>query len=91
LAILILVLLGNRHRVFPRCPLWHKADLAETFVVAALYVSYRLVDPLPPRHLAIAAEWQDPGTTTLRGNNLTKQTVAHRIELPVGTVSEQTR
>jgi hypothetical protein len=24
-------------------------------VVAALYVTYRLVDPLPPRHLAIAA------------------------------------
>src|SRR6266496_4385227 len=26
-----------------------------TIVVAALYVIYRLVDPLPPRHLAIAA------------------------------------
>jgi hypothetical protein len=26
-----------------------------TIVVAALYVTYRLVDPLPPRHFAIAA------------------------------------
>jgi TRAP-type uncharacterized transport system substrate-binding protein len=30
-------------------------------IVAALYVTYRLVDPLPPRHLAIAAGI--PGTT----------------------------
>jgi TRAP-type uncharacterized transport system substrate-binding protein len=29
--------------------------LSTTIVVAALYVTYRLVDPLPPRHLAIAA------------------------------------
>ena len=29
--------------------------LSATIVVAALYVTYRLVDPLPPRHLAIAA------------------------------------
>jgi uncharacterized protein len=25
------------------------------FVLAVLYIAYRLVDPLPPRHLAIAA------------------------------------
>src|SRR5206468_5294671 len=29
--------------------------LLATIVLAVLYVSYRLVDPLPPRHLAIAA------------------------------------
>jgi hypothetical protein len=29
--------------------------LLATIVVAALYATYRLVDPLPPRHLAIAA------------------------------------
>ena len=29
--------------------------VSAAFVLAALYVIYRLVDPLPPRHLAIAA------------------------------------
>jgi hypothetical protein len=35
-------------------------------VLAVLYIAYRWVDPLPPRHLTIAA---GPAvTTTLRGN-----------------------
>jgi len=38
----------------PRSPLVIAIVLA-AFVLAAFYVIYRLVDPLPPRHLAIAA------------------------------------
>src|SRR6058998_925660 len=40
--------------MWPRSPLMI-VILSATIVVAALYVTYRLVDPLPPRHLAIAA------------------------------------
>src|SRR6516164_9857001 len=40
--------------MWPRSPLVIVIVLA-AFVVAALYVIYRLVDPLPPRHLTIAA------------------------------------
>ncbi len=36
--------------------------LSAVIVCAALYVTYRLVDPLPPRHLVIAAGRQDLGT-----------------------------
>ena len=39
---------------WPKSPLIIAIALA-AFVVAALYVIYRLVDPLPPRHLVIAA------------------------------------
>ena len=38
----------------PRSPLF-MVIVSGAFVVAALYVIYRLVDPLPPRHLTIAA------------------------------------
>src|SRR5262245_61319440 len=38
----------------PRFPLVIVTSLAAC-VIAALYVTYRLVDPLPPRHFAIAA------------------------------------
>src|SRR6188508_3654422 len=38
----------------PKQPLVIVIGLA-AIVVAALYVTYRLIDPLPPRHLAIAA------------------------------------
>ena len=38
----------------PRSPLV-AVIVSAAFVLAALYVIYRLVDPLPPRHLAIAA------------------------------------
>jgi hypothetical protein len=40
--------------MWPRLPLAIVIGLA-AIVVAALFVTYRLVDPLPPRHLAIAA------------------------------------
>jgi hypothetical protein len=40
--------------MWPRLPLVIVITSA-AIVVAALYVTYRLVDPLPPRHLAIAA------------------------------------
>ena len=40
--------------MWPRSPLII-VILSAAIVVAALYVTYRLVDPLPPRHLAIAA------------------------------------
>ena len=40
--------------MWPRSPLVIVIVLA-AFVLAALYVIYRLVDPLPPRHLTIAA------------------------------------
>jgi uncharacterized protein len=40
--------------MWPRLPLVVVVPLA-AIVLAALYVTYRLVDPLPPRHLAIAA------------------------------------
>jgi hypothetical protein len=40
--------------MWPRSPLI-VVILSAAIVVAALYVTYRLVDPLPPRHLAIAA------------------------------------
>ena len=40
--------------MWPRFPLVIVIASA-AIVVAALYVTYRLVDPLPPRHLAIAA------------------------------------
>ena len=40
--------------MWPRSPLLIVIPLA-AIVLAVLYVSYRLVDPLPPRHLAIAA------------------------------------
>src|SRR5262245_29770673 len=40
--------------------MWHRLPLMiviplAAIVLAALYATYRLVDPLPPRHLAIAA------------------------------------
>jgi uncharacterized protein len=40
--------------------MWHRKPLVivlpwAAFVLAVLYIAYRLVDPLPPRHLAIAA------------------------------------
>ena len=41
-------------KMWPRSPLII-VILSAAIVVAALYVAYRLVDPLPPRHLAIAA------------------------------------
>ena len=40
--------------MWPRSPLII-VILSAVIVVAALYVTYRLVDPLPPRHFAIAA------------------------------------
>jgi hypothetical protein len=40
--------------MWPRSPLI-VVIVSAAIVVAALYVTYRLVDPLPPRHLAIAA------------------------------------
>ncbi|MFZ1184085.1 MAG: hypothetical protein WAO14_12050, partial [Pseudolabrys sp.] len=40
--------------MWPRSPLII-VILSAAIVVAALYVTYRLVDPLPPRHFAIAA------------------------------------
>ena len=40
--------------MWPRLPLVI-VIASVAIVVAALYVTYRLVDPLPPRHLAIAA------------------------------------
>ncbi len=40
--------------MWPRSPLIIVISSA-AIVLAALYVTYRLVDPLPPRHLAIAA------------------------------------
>jgi uncharacterized protein len=40
--------------MWPRFPLVIVIASA-AIVVAALYVTYRLIDPLPPRHLAIAA------------------------------------
>ena len=40
--------------MWPRSPLI-VVILSAAIVVAALYVTYRLVDPLPPRRLAIAA------------------------------------
>ena len=46
----------------PRSPLVI-AIVSAAFVLAVLYVIYRLVDPLPPRHLTIAA-----GMTTLKSN-----------------------
>jgi hypothetical protein len=44
----------------PRAKMWHKLPLIiviplAAILLAALYITYRLVDPLPPRHLAIAA------------------------------------
>ncbi|MGA7334110.1 MAG: TAXI family TRAP transporter solute-binding subunit [Pseudolabrys sp.] len=41
-------------KMWPRSPLII-VILSAVIVVAALYVTYRLVDPLPPRHFAIAA------------------------------------
>ena len=40
--------------------MWHRKPSVivlpwAAFVLAVLYIAYRLVDPLPPRHLAIAA------------------------------------
>jgi hypothetical protein len=40
--------------MWPRFPLFIVIASA-AIVVAALYITYRLVDPLPPRHFAIAA------------------------------------
>src|SRR5256886_15465525 len=40
--------------MWPRSPLII-VTLSAATVLAALYIVYRLVDPLPPRHLAIAA------------------------------------
>jgi TRAP-type uncharacterized transport system substrate-binding protein len=44
----------NRRRKWPKLPLLIVVPSA-AIVLAVLYVTYRLVDPLPPRHLAIAA------------------------------------
>ena len=40
--------------MWPRSPLVI-VMVSAAFVLAALYIIYRLVDPLPPRHLTIAA------------------------------------
>jgi uncharacterized protein len=46
--------------MWPRWPLI-VVILSAAIVVAALYVTYRLVDPLPPRHLAIATGAAESG------------------------------
>ena len=55
--------------MWPRSPLII-VILSAAIVVAALYVTYRLVDPLPPRHFAIAAGAAGSGYDNLRGNTL---------------------
>jgi len=49
-----------------RLPLIIVIPLA-AIVLAALYVTYRLVDPLPPRHLVIAAGMAGSGYDNLAG------------------------
>ena len=55
---------------------------AAVIVVAALYLTYRLVDPLPPRHLAIAA-----GTLGSAYSNFARQyariLARHGVELEI--------
>ena len=46
--------------MWPRSPV-NILIAATAIVLAALYVTYRLVDPLPPRHLAIAAGMMGSG------------------------------
>ena len=51
--------------------MWRRVSLvilisSAAIVFGALYVIYRLVDPLPPRHLVIAASTADLDTITLR-------------------------
>src|SRR5262245_7225219 len=46
--------------MWPRFPLFIVIASA-AIVVAALYITYRLVDPLPPRHFAIAAAMAGSG------------------------------
>src|SRR5262245_42633425 len=54
-------LLGSPHyKAQPSAEMWPRLPLfivmaSTAIVVAALYITYRLVDPLPPRHFAIAA------------------------------------
>src|SRR6185437_11819502 len=50
----------------PMSAMWRTASLlflvsSTAIVLAALYVVYRLVDPLPPRHLVIAASTSGSG------------------------------
>ena len=51
-------------------PTWRVAFLISSIaiIVAALYVAYRLIDPLPPHHVVIAASTVGPGTITLRSD-----------------------
>jgi uncharacterized membrane protein len=39
-------------------------------VLAVLYMTYRFIDPIPPRHFVIAAGMAGSGYDNLRGNTL---------------------
>jgi TRAP-type uncharacterized transport system substrate-binding protein len=68
-------------QMWPRLPLVLVLPLA-AIVVAALYVAYRWVDPLPPHHLAFAA-----GPTGYRYENFARQyarlLALHGVELKI--------
>ena len=74
--------------MLPRSPLII-VILSAAIVVAALYVTYRLVDPLPPRHLAIAAGAAGSGYDNFArqyARILARQGVALEIRNSVGAV-----
>jgi uncharacterized protein len=58
------------------------AILSAAIVVAALYVIYRLVDPLPPRHLAIAAAMAGSGYDSF-ARQYARILARHGVELKI--------
>ena len=68
-------------------PLWPRlpsviAILSAAIVVAALFVAYRLVDPLPPRHLAIAAAMAGSGYDSF-ARQYARILARHGVELEI--------
>jgi uncharacterized protein len=75
------------NKTHPRIEMWSRLQLTvvvplAAIILAALYVTYRLVDPLPPHHLSIAAAMAGSGY-----NNFARQYASilarHGIDLEI--------
>jgi hypothetical protein len=67
--------------IWPRLP-FVVAIASAAIVLAALYVAYRFVDPLPPRHLAIAAGMKGSGYDNF-ARQYTRIVARHGVELDI--------